>query len=484
MESTSEILKERLEKIKEFRKQGICLYGGRFPVSDSIKHLAESFEEGKQVTLAGRLMAKRVHGKSAFADLKDETGKIQIYVKLDGVGETAYHFFSALDLGDIVGVHGVLFLSRMGEKTVRVDKFELLSKIVQILPEKWHGLRDVELRYRHRYVDLIVNDEVRETFRKRSLIIKLIRQFLDERGFMEVETPMMQPIPGGARAKPFVTHHHTLHTDLYLRVAPELYLKRLLVGGFSKVYEINRNFRNEGISIKHNPEFTMMELYQAYADYEDMMLITEELISKLALNIAGGEEIPYGDLKLNFKRPWKRISFYDALQGKSKLDWQKGNVRDLAKKSGIPVEKDSEEVDLLNEAFDRFVQPDLIDPTFVIDFPTITTPLAKRKENNPDLVYRFEMYAARMELANAFSELNDSIEQRERLTAQKETIGNEKVVDEDFLLALEYGMPPAGGLGIGIDRLVMLLTNSPSIRDVILFPQLKPEKNSEKSENS
>ena len=287
---------------------------------------------------------------------------------------------------------------------------------------------------------------------------------------------MMQPIPGGARAKPFVTQHHTLHTDLYLRVAPELYLKRLLVGGFEKVYEINRNFRNEGISIKHNPEFTMMEVYQAYADYEDMMLLTEELLTTLAIEIAGGDEIPYGDLKLNFKRPWKRISFYDVLHEKSKMDWQNGNIRELAKRSGISVEKESEDVDLLNEAFDRFVQPDLINPTFVIDYPAITTPLAKRKEKDPKLVYRFELYGARMELANAFSELNDALEQRERLYAQKETIGSDKLIDEDFLLAMEYGMPPAGGLGIGIDRLVMLLTNSPSIRDVILFPQLKPEK--------
>lgn len=425
--------------------------------------------------MAGRLMAKRTHGKSAFADVKDETGKIQVYVKLDVVGEQAYELFGLLDLGDIVGVEGVLFMSRMGEKTVRVERFELLSKIVQVLPEKWHGLRDVELRYRQRYVDLIVNDRVRETFRKRSAIIKNIRDFLDARGFMEVETPMMQPIPGGARAKPFMTHHHALHADLYLRVAPELYLKRLLVGGFNKIYEINRNFRNEGISIKHNPEFTMMELYQAYADYEDMMDLTETLLSELASEVGGGEQVPFGDFKLDFKRPWKRISFYDALEEKSKLEWRGGNTRELAKKVGIPVEVDTEEVDLLNEAFDRFVQPDLIDPTFVIDFPAITTPLAKKKETDPALVYRFELYAAKMELANAFSELNDPFEQRERLHAQKETIGEEKRVDEDFLRALEYGMPPAGGLGIGIDRLVMLLTNSASIRDVILFPQLKPD---------
>lgn len=476
MDATSEILKERLEKIKALQKKGVSLYGGKFEVSDTTKGVLDSFAEGKEVVLAGRLMAKRGHGKSTFADLKDETGRIQIYLKLDTVGEASYELFTLLDLGDIIGIKGTLFTSKMGEKSVKVTEFKLLSKIVQVLPEKWHGLRDVELRYRHRYVDLIVNDQVRETFKKRSSIIKKIRQFLDTRGFMEVETPMMQPIPGGARARPFVTHHHALHTDLFLRIAPELYLKRLLVGGFNKVYEINRNFRNEGISIKHNPEFTMIEIYEAYADYVDMMNLTETLVSELANEIAGGYEIPFGEFKINFKRPWRRVPFYDILNEKSKMDWKNGNVRELAKRAGIPVAKDTEDVDLLNEAFDRFVQSDLIDPTFVTDFPAITTPLAKRKEDDPTLVYRFELYVAKMELANAFSELNDAIEQRERLMSQKEVIGDHKEVDEDFLLAMEYGMPPAGGLGIGIDRLVMLLTDSQSIRDVILFPQLRPEK--------
>lgn len=479
MEPAEQIRKERIEKIEQLKKKAVQLYGDKFDVTDSVGDIAESFDEGKQIRIAGRLMSKRSHGKSTFADLKDESGKIQLYVKLDIVGKESYDLFELLDLGDIVGVEGSLFLSRTGEKTVRVERYQLLSKIVQVLPEKWHGLRDVELRYRRRYVDLMVNDRVKETFQKRSGIIRKIRQFLDSHGFMEVETPMMQSIPGGARAKPFLTHHHALNTDLYLRVAPELYLKRLLVGGLNKVYEINRNFRNEGISIKHNPEFTMMELYQAYADYEDMMTLTEELITNLAVEIGGGEEVPYGDLKLNFKRPWKRVSFYEVLKEKSGMDWRAGNVRELAKQAGIPVEAGTEDVDLLNEAFDRFIQPDLIDPTFVIDYPTITTPLAKRKKDDGDLVYRFELFIAKMELANAFSELNDPFEQRERLQAQKEVIGIHKATDEDFLLALEYGMPPAGGLGIGIDRLVMLLTNSPSIRDVILFPQLKPEKEKE-----
>ncbi len=475
MEGTSQILKERLEKIAKLKQMGVALYGERFPVSHQIEQLVSSFQEAKEVALAGRLMAKRTHGKSAFADLKDESGKIQIYVKQDEVGEEAYRIFDLLDIGDIIGVEGSTFISKMGEKTIRVKKFRLLSKIVQILPEKWHGLRDIELRYRHRYVDLIMNDEVRKTFVKRSRIIRAIRQFLDSRGFVEVETPMMQPIPGGARAKPFVTHHHALHRDLYLRVAPELYLKRLLVGGFEKVYEINRNFRNEGLSIKHNPEFTMLELYEAYSDLNGMMDLTETLISNLVRQVNEEDEIEYGGLKLHFKRPWKRVSFYEALNQKSGMDWRKGNIRELAKKAHLAVDQNAEEVDVINEAFDRFVLPDLIDPTFVVDYPAMTTPLAKRKKEDSNLVDRFELFIAKMELANAFSELNDAMEQRERLQTQKEIIGQAKAVDEDFLLAMEYGMPPAGGLGIGIDRLVMLLTNSPSIRDVILFPQLRAE---------
>ena len=476
MEATSEVLKERLDKIKELKAKGIALYRDQFQPTQSIQNLLDSFEEGKQVKVCGRMMTRRVHGKSAFADLRDDTGKIQIYAKHDVLGAKSFELFELLDLGDILGVEGTLFITHKGEKTVKVEQFALLSKIVQILPEKWHGLKDIEARYRQRYLDLIMNDEARDVFRKRSKILQSIRSFLDERGFIEMETPMMQPIPGGARARPFVTHHETLHANFYLRVAPELYLKRLLVGGFSKVYEVNRNFRNEGISTKHNPEFTMLELYQAYADYHVMMDLTEELVVTLVQNLYPNETVPYADYTINFKRPWKRVSFYDALKEKSGQDWRKGNIKELAKKVGIPLDQYAEEVDILNEAFDRFVQLDLVNPTFVIDYPAITTPLAKRKEGNPDLVDRFELFVGRMELANAFSELNDPFEQRERLSKQKEIIGADKVLDEDFLTALEYGMPPAGGLGIGIDRLVMLLTNSISIRDVILFPQLKPEK--------
>ncbi len=477
METNSDILKERLEKIKHLKAQGLPLYRDEFRPSGTIGFFLEQFEEGKSVKVAGRLMAKRVHGKSSFADLRDETGKIQLYAKFDVLGENQFKLFELLDIGDILGIEGSLFTTHKGEKTIKIDRFTLLSKIVGMLPEKWHGLKDVEIRYRQRYLDLIVNEEVKSVFQKRSKIMALIRAFLNERGFMEVETPMMQPIPGGARAKPFMTHHEALHADLYLRVAPELYLKRLLVGGFSRVYEINRNFRNEGISTKHNPEFTMMELYQAYADYETMMNLTEELVTHLAQTLYQKETLPYGDLTLNFTRPWKRVSFYEILKEKSGQEWRGADIKALGKKVGIPLEQYTEDVDILNEAFDLFVQPHLTDPTFVIDYPTITTPLAKRKKDNEDLVSRFELFIARMELANAFSELNDPFEQRERLERQLEIIGTKKVVDEDFLTALEYGMPPAGGLGIGIDRLVMLLTNSESIRDVILFPQLKPQSN-------
>lgn len=476
MDITSEVLKDRFEKVKDLRSKGTPLYSDQFKPAHMVASLLEPFQEGKSVKVAGRLMTKRDHGKSAFGDLKDESGKIQIYIKLDTVGKENFEWFQLLDMGDIVGVEGTLFLTHKGEKTIKVETFHLLSKIVRILPEKWHGLKDVEARYRQRYLDLIMNDDVRKVFTSRSLIVQKIRSFLADRGFVEVETPMMQAIPGGARAKPFATHHEALNTDLYLRVAPELYLKRLLVGGFQKVFEVNRNFRNEGISTRHNPEFTMMELYEAYADYEAMMNLTEELITSLVRDLHQKEDISYGEWTLHFKRPWKRISFYEALKEKSGLDWRKGNVRELAKKSGIPLEQYTEDVDILNEAFDRFVEPGLVDPTFVVDYPAVTTPLAKRKPKEEDLVYRFELFIGRMELANAFSELNDPFEQRERLQKQKEVIGIQKTTDEDFLTALEYGMPPAGGLGVGIDRLVMLLTDSPSIRDVILFPQLKPEK--------
>lgn len=458
---------------------GTSDYGQRFLPKDSLADIRADFQEGRKVRVAGRVMTRREMGKSTFCDLKDESGRMQLYAKKDILGEEGYKTFRDLSLGDIIGLEGELFTSKMGEQTIKIEKFERLSKIVHTLPEKWHGLKDVEIRYRQRYVDLIANDEVRATFKSRSRIIREIRAYLDGMGFMEVETPMMQAIAGGARAKPFVTHHHALHADLFLRVAPELYLKRLLVGGFEKVYEINRNFRNEGISIRHNPEFTMLELYQAYADYTDMMDITEAVIHHLAVMLYGKEEVPYGERTLSFKRPWKRISFYGALEEATGMDFRKCDVREAAKKLHVEFSKEMEDIDVLNEIFGEKVEKDLWEPTFVVDYPTVMTPLAKAKTEDPELVYRFELFVAKMEIANAFSELNDPVIQRQRLTEQKELIGEHKEVDEDFLTALEYAMPPAGGLGIGIDRLVMLLTNQNSIRDVILFPQLKPKKKTE-----
>ena len=455
-------------------------YGGRFLPKEAVSSIIENFQEGRKVRTAGRLMAKRIMGKSAFFDLKDEFARMQLYVKKDIVGDALFDEILGLSLGDIAGIEGELFVSKAGEKTIRVEKLTLLSKIVRTLPEKWHGLKDVETRYRHRYVDLIVNDDVRKTFKARSKILRDIRRFLDDRGFMEVETPVMQPIPGGARAKPFETHHNSLGIDLYLRVAPELYLKRLLVGGFEKVYEINRNFRNEGISVRHNPEFTMLELYEAFADYHDMMAITEELIAGLVFSLHGTYEIPFGDKTINYKTPWKRVSFYDALKENTGIDFRSCDVRKAARELHVPFSEKDEDIDVLNEVFGEKVEASLWDPTFVIDYPTVMTPLAKAKEEDPSLVYRFELFVARMEIANAFSELNDPHVQRERLEEQRKMIGEHKEIDEDFLMALEYAMPSAGGLGIGIDRLVMLLTNQSSIRDVILFPQMKPESGASK----
>jgi len=453
------------------------LYGARFLPIESIASIRDPFTEGRKVRVAGRLMGHRVMGKSAFGDLKDQGARIQVFAKKDELGDESYGVFKSLTAGDILGVEGELFFSKSGEPTIRISHFELLSKIVRSLPEKWHGLKDVETRYRHRYVDLIVNDDVRKTFVTRSRILRDIRRFLDDKGFMEVETPMMQSIPGGAMARPFVTHHNTLDIDLYLRVAPELYLKRLLVGGFEKVYEVNRNFRNEGISTRHNPEFTMLELYQAYADYHDMMDITEELMNGLVQALHGKEEIPYGDRTLNFKRPWKRLRFYDALKEKTGVDFQAMSAREAAAKAGFNFGPGASDTDILDEVFGAKVESELIDPTFILDYPAVMSPLAKAREDDPTLTYRFELFISGMELANAFSELNDPHDQRRRFLEQKAAIGDHKEIDEDFLTALEYAMPPAGGLGIGIDRLVMLLTNQPSIRDVVLFPQMRPEKN-------
>lgn len=428
--------------------------------------------------MAGRIMAARLHGKSIFYDLKDSTGKIQAYIKEDALGSDSFSFIkSNVDIGDFVGVSGDTFKTRTGEPTIVVKTFKVLSKSLRPLPEKWHGLKDVETRYRQRYVDLIVNDEVKNTFIARSKIVSGIRRFLDSKGFLEVETPMMQSIPGGAAGKPFKTHHEALDIDLYLRIAPELYLKRLLVGGFEKVYEINRNFRNEGISIKHNPEFTMLEVYEAYSDCAGMMRLTEEMITSLAKEVAGKTEIEFNGRTIDLSR-WERVSFADLMREQfgivpedSPEEW----IKKLRNK-GIVIEgKDVSRTQIIN-IVGELVEPKAHNhPIFVVDMFREMCPLAKTKADNPSLTDRFELYMGGMEIANAYSELNDPIEQKARFIDEIKGAGDKRrVMDEDFVTALEYGMPPAGGLGIGIDRLVMILTNSPSIRDVILFPQLKP----------
>ena len=423
-------------------------------------------------------MAARFHGKSAFYDIKDTTGKIQAYFKEDIVGKDAFGLLSNIDIGDHIGIKGDTFKTRTGEPTIIVKEFEILSKSLRPLPEKWHGLKDVETRYRQRYVDLIVNDDVRHTFITRSRIVSEIRRFLDSRDFIEVETPMMQSIPGGAAGKPFKTHHEALGIDLYLRIAPELFLKRLLVGGLDKVYEINRNFRNEGISIRHNPEFTMLEVYEAYSDCDGMMKLTEELVTGLASKVLGKEILEYQGKTIDLSK-WERVSFAELMKEQFDIthsDKQEDWVKKL-KKKGVEIEgKDVSRTQLIN-IVGELVEPKAGNhPVFVVDMFKEMCPLAKTKRDNPHLTDRFELYMGGMEIANAYSELNDPIEQKERFEEELKTAKREgRSIDEDFVTALEYGMPPAGGLGIGIDRLVMILTNSASIRDVILFPQLKPQ---------
>ncbi len=485
--STTEIISNKWEEIEELKREGIDPFGHSFFRTHKIKDLIENNKnlqvgeccQGK-VSIAGRLMALRTHGKAIFANIEDVSGRIQIYIKSNKIGETAFKLFSKIGIGDILGVSGLIFKTRTGEVTIFVEEFILLCKSVRSLPEKWHGLKDVEIRYRKRYLDLMVNPSVREIFIKRSKVIQSIRNFLDSKGFLEVETPIMQPIPGGATARPFITHHNALHRDFYLRIAPELYLKRLLVGGLEKVYELSRNFRNEGISTKHNPEFTMLELYEAYGDYHSMMQITEELIVYILKNVLGSLEIEYRGNKIDFTLPWKRISMYKAIEDAVGIRVDKISPKDFSKvvkKYNLNTKSNINRGEIINELFEKYVEPILIQPTFVIDYPLKLSPLSKQNKDNPELVERFELFISSMELVNAFTELNDPAEQERRFeeqVAKKEAGDMEShFMDKDYVEALEYGMPPAGGLGLGVDRLMMLLTNSDSIKEVILFPQLK-----------
>ena len=490
MEEINELIKQRIKKLEELRQSGIEPFGGPFyaedHASDILNKWAAASKEALEAdpvscSLAGGIVSLRDFGKAAFAHIQDTTGKIQVYFKKDILGEK-YIFIKKFDLGDIIGLKGKLFRTKTNELTVEVADFVFLTKSLRPLPEKWHGLKDIETRYRQRYVDLIVNPEVRQTFIKKSIIIKAIRDFLESKGFIEVETPMMHPIPGGATARPFKTYHNALGIDLYLRIAPELYLKRLLVGGYERVYELNRNFRNEGISTKHNPEFSMLEFYIAYRDYHFLMSLTEELITHVTEKTLGTLKIPYGDIIIDITPPWPRIPMLDVLMQKG-VPLEILNSREKAgtwaKTNNIEIEEGASIGKILDEIFKEKVEPELIQPTFIIDQPVELSPLAKSKPDNPALAERFELFIASREIANAFSELNDPMEQQRRLLTQVEAKaqGDEEAhwMDEDFVRALEYGMPPAAGEGIGIDRLVMLLTNAQSIRDVILFPQLKPE---------
>ncbi len=471
MAHENELIEQRIKKLNLFKDKGIEPYSARyFKKTSDIQPAISDFKEGLQVALAGRLMALRRHGKSAFGDLTDATGKMQIYVRKDSLGEDNFSAFELLDIGDIIGVKGTLFRTKTGEPTVVVTEWTLLSKSLRPLPEKWHGLKDTETRFRQRYVDIIMSEEVRALFVLRSKIITAVRNFLDTKGYLEVETPMMQHSAGGAIAKPFQTYHNALDTKLYLRIAPELYLKRLLVAGYQKVYELNRNFRNEGLSTRHNPEFTMLEAYTAYVDYREVMELTEQLIRHVAKEALGAVSVKFGDKTIDLSGPFKRVSIFHALKeytGKDFKDASLEDIKHIASELAVEFDNTYTAWDIIDKIFQKAIEPKLIEPTFIIDYPVQLCPLAKRKEADPALTERFELFAGAQELANAYSELNDPIEQRDRFLKQG------TIVDEDFIRALEYGMPPAGGLGIGIDRLVMFLANKDSIREVILFPTLK-----------
>ena len=487
MSETSDEYQRRLEKLQQLKQDGHDPFAHHsFERTHSSRQLEENFAqlEGQAVSVAGRLIAIRRHGKSTFADLQDASGTIQIHARVDVLGEERYEAYCGLDLGDIVGVSGELFTTRTGEVTIRCEEFVLLAKALRPLPEKFHGLQDPELRYRQRYLDLLANDQVQEVFAARSHIIKAARDYLTEHDFLEVETPVLQPIYGGAAALPFTTHHNALDMQLYMRIAPELYLKRLVIGGYERVFEIGRVFRNEGIDTRHNPEFTILEAYQAYADYEDMMALTENLVAAMCQAVHGALTFTYQDNEIDLSPPWQRLSLLEAISEYSGVELTNLEDTEAARRQATEAGLEPERLAgqplgyIIEKLCDRFVQPNLIQPTFITDYPVSISPLAKRKSDNPQLTARFEPFIGGEEVGNAFSELNDPLDQRQRFEAQvaARAAGDEEAhpLDEDFLVALEYGMPPTGGLGLGIDRLVMLLTDQPNLREVILFPLLRP----------
>lgn len=478
----------RYEKCEKLRNMGINPYVNSHIIISPIADILDEFSdenkeliEGKEYRIAGRITAKREFGKTAFLTVQDRSGKIQVYIKKALLTEQEFEIYSLTDVGDFIGAEGTLFRTKTGELTVRALKYRLLTKALRDLPEKWHGLKDVEIRYRQRYLDLIVNNDVKDVFIKRSKIIKEVRDFFASRDFIEVETPMMHSLVGGAAAKPFITHHNALNMELYLRIAPELYLKRLVVGGIERVFELNRNFRNEGTDTKHNPEFTMIEWYMAYADYNILMDMIEELVTSISLKINGKEVIPFGDMEIDLSRPWARLTMNEAIEkygniSKDEIDTYE-KAKSVAERLNIKVENSWGHGKIISEIFEAVAESKLINPTFIIDYPKEISPLSKSKEDNPELTDRFELFVAGMELSNGFNELNDPIDQKERFQKQVDSrnAGDEEacMMDEDYIRALEYGLPPTAGAGLGIDRLVMLLTNQQSIRDVLLFPYMR-----------
>jgi lysyl-tRNA synthetase class 2 len=486
VEGFEKIRAVRVEKLERLRAGGVRPYPYRYPVTHKVDEIVRDekrlTESAEVVSIAGRLMSLREHGKTTFGHIEDKTGRIQIYLRQDAVGPERYDLFKLIEVGDILGVKGTVFRTKTDEITVRAAGYEVLSKALRTLPEKWHGLQDKELRYRQRYVDLIVNPQVREVFVKRSRLIEVMRRFLIGRGYLEVETPVLQPVYGGAAARPFVTHHNALDMDLYLRIADELYLKRLLVGGLEKVFEFSKDFRNEGVDRSHNPEFTMMECYSAYEDYTDYMNMVEEMMRSIAEELTTGGKLTYQGREIDFNRPWRRVAFFEALETATGRDFRRMNedeILDTASRLKIDLAKVKSPARGLDLIFGEAVEPTLIEPTFVYDYPTALSPLAKDHRSVEGLVERFEPYIGGFEVGNAFSELNDPIEQRKRFEEQAlaRSRGDEEahVVDEDYLRALEYGMPPAAGLGLGVDRLAMIFTDNRSIRDVLFFPQMRPE---------